>query len=192
MKINTLYNTILHIYSILLCVLGLNNAEIFKRIRTHVKLFKITPLGPQTFWLVAVIFNRKVATGNFQSPGSMFHFLIEIMTHCRNNNPSFKTMTAYRLEIRTSPKPRKTKLQTHLTGLCKFSSTFSTWLPCEESISHRIISPSLLHTLRPMRVDGPTPYFEMCWLIFNIWKPKILGGQRSKGWKTLSAYPPFQ
>jgi hypothetical protein len=32
-KINTLCKTILHIYSILLCVLGLNNAEIFKRIK---------------------------------------------------------------------------------------------------------------------------------------------------------------
>ena len=44
-KTNTLCNTVLHIYSILLCVLGLNNADIFKRIRTYVKLFSINPLG---------------------------------------------------------------------------------------------------------------------------------------------------
>lgn len=142
--------------------------------------------------LVALIFNRKVATGNFPSPGSMFHFLIKILIHCRNNNSSFKTMTAYRLETRTSQKPRETKLQTHLAGFCKLSSAFWTWLPCETSISHRIIPPSLLHTLRTMRVDGPALYVQMHWSIFNIWKSKILGGERSKGWKTLSAYPPFQ
>jgi len=189
-KINTLRNTILHIYSILLRVLGLNDAEIFKRIG-HTWNYSASlhcDRGLQTFWL---IFNCKVATGNFPSPGSIFYFLIEILIRCGNNNPSFKTMTAYRLEIRTSQKLRKTKLQTHLTGLCQLSSTFWAWLPCETSISHRIIATSLLHTLRPMRVDGPAPYGEMHWFIFNIWKPKILGGERSKGWKTMSTYPPF-
>ena len=48
-----------------------------------------------------------MATGNFPSPGSMFHFLVEILIHCRNNNPNFKTMSAYRLEIITSQKLQK-------------------------------------------------------------------------------------
>jgi len=40
----------------------------------------------------------------------MFHFLVEILIHCRNKNPNFKTITAYMLEIlaRTSQKkPQK-------------------------------------------------------------------------------------
>jgi hypothetical protein len=37
----------------------------------------------------------------------MFHFLVKILIHRRNNNPSFKTMTAYTLETRTSQTTQK-------------------------------------------------------------------------------------
>jgi len=74
-----------------------------------VKLYSINPLGQRAadFLASGPTFNRKVATGNFPSPGYMFQFLVEILIHCRNNIPNFKRMTAYRLEIRTSQKPQK-------------------------------------------------------------------------------------
>jgi hypothetical protein len=76
-------------------------------------------------------------------------------------------------------------------GSCKRSSAFWARLPFKTSISNRIISPSLLHTLWSRRRDGRAPFAEMLYFVVNIWKPKTLGGKRSNGCMALSAYPPF-
>jgi hypothetical protein len=72
-------------------------------------------------------------------------------------------------------------------GRCKLSSAFWTWLHCESSISRRIVSTCLLHAVWWIR-NGKAAFFEMHCFIFNIWKPKTLGGKRSNLWMTLLRY----
>jgi hypothetical protein len=159
--------------------------------------YSITPLGQRAADFLASSPYFQPQNGNRKFSKSRVH----VPFPCRNLDPLSQQKSEfqddYRLQAWNTRKNiaknlKKTQMQTHLTGLCKLSSAFRTWLPCETSVSHRIISPSLLHTLRPMRVDGPAPCVEMHGFVFNIWKPKILGGERSKGWKTLPAHPPFQ
>jgi hypothetical protein len=81
---------------------------------------------------------------------------------------------------------------TRSKAVANFRVRYWTWLPCETSISHRVILPFLLHTLRLTRREGPTPFVQMQCYIFNVWKSKILGGKMSNGCLTLSTYPPLE
>jgi hypothetical protein len=105
----------------------------------------------------------------------------------------FKMIRAQRLPIRTLQKTleRLNCKYTRLVkewGHCKLSSTFGTWLPCKTSVSHRIISPSLLQLwLRWTSI--------ICWdalLYLQCLKAKGTRRHRLNGHVTLSTPLPFE
>jgi hypothetical protein len=80
-KINTLYKALSHIYSILLCALGLNTAETFNGIKTDVNLCSITPLGEGAADFLARGPYFQPWRGNRIFHKSMFQCLVDILIH---------------------------------------------------------------------------------------------------------------
>ena len=107
---------------------------------------------------------------------------------------TFKGTSAKILAIRTSQKTwsdstANTPEWPSRKAVVNFRVRYWTWLPCDTTMSHGNILPSLMHTLRSTR---PAPYVQMQCYIFNIWKPKTLGGKMSNGCIMLSTYPPLE
>ena len=74
-------------------------------------------------------------------------------------------------------------------GNCKILSTFWARLPCKTSTDYFYVLTA--HFVINKR-RWTAPFVETHCFPFNIWKPKIQGGKRWNGWKTLSTYMPFQ